>query len=114
LDHTCLYKNKKKKFYEMVERSESSSRLLSQLVFGQERVDPLFYKIYTKTKKTENSSFKETSLHALRAVITQAGDKMSEPIRKSILASLQSKKKRDRPPPDVLAPSSVTCPPTNW
>ncbi|EFX72397.1 hypothetical protein DAPPUDRAFT_254556 [Daphnia pulex] len=66
-------------------RLEAASRL-SQLVFGQERVDPLFYKIYTKIKKTENSSFRETSLHALRAVITQAGDKMSEPIRKSILA----------------------------
>ncbi len=66
-----------------------ASTALGQFIVIQTQADPLFYKIYTRIKKTEDSSFRETSLHALRGVITLAGDKMSEPIRKSILAILQ-------------------------
>jgi len=53
------------------------------------RADPLFNELYTSIKSTDDSSVRETSLQALRGVITPAGDKMSDPIRKSILGTLQ-------------------------
>ncbi|XP_057374386.1 stalled ribosome sensor GCN1-like [Daphnia carinata] len=63
---------------------------LSHLIVIHTRADPLFNELYTSIKTTDDSSIRETSLQALRGVITPAGDKMSEPIRKSILATLQS------------------------
>ena len=53
------------------------------------RADPLFNELYTSIKSTDDSSVRETSLQALRGVITPAGDKMSDPIRKSIVGTLQ-------------------------
>ena len=63
---------------------------LSHLIVIHTRADPLFNELYTSIKTAEDSSIRETSLQALRGVITPAGDKMSEPIRKSISATLQS------------------------
>ncbi|KAI9565775.1 hypothetical protein GHT06_009568 [Daphnia sinensis] len=63
---------------------------LSHLIVIHTRADPLFNELYTSIKTTDDSSIRETSLQALRGVITPAGDKMSEPIRKSILATLQT------------------------
>ncbi|KZS15891.1 Translational activator GCN1 [Daphnia magna] len=63
---------------------------LSHLIVIHTRADPLFNELYTTIKTTDDSSIRETSLQALRGVITPAGDKMSEPIRKSILATLQT------------------------
>lgn len=40
--------------------------------------------------KILNFFLRETTLHALRGIITPAGDKMSEPIRKQIYSNLVS------------------------
>jgi len=58
------------------------------LIVIHTRADPLFNELYTSIKTVEDSSIRETSLQALRGLITPAGDKMSEPIRKSIMATL--------------------------
>ena len=61
---------------------------LSHLIVIHTRADPLFNELYNGIKTAEDSSIRETSLQALRGVITPAGDKMSEPIRRSIVTAL--------------------------
>ena len=63
---------------------------LSQLIVIHTRADPLFNELYSNIKTTEAASIRETSLQALRGVITPAGDKMSDTIRRSIVATLQA------------------------
>ena len=62
---------------------------LSHLIVIHTRADPLFNELYTNIKSTEDASIRETSLQALRGVITPAGDKMSETIRKSVVSTLE-------------------------
>lgn len=63
---------------------------LSHLIVIHTRADPLFNELYTTIKTTEDSSIRETSLQALRGVITPASDKMSEAVRKTITTTLLS------------------------
>ncbi|KAJ1530782.1 hypothetical protein ONE63_005633 [Megalurothrips usitatus] len=52
------------------------------------RPDPIYTELHNSIKNLEDSSVRETMLQALRFMISAAGDKMSEPIRKSILQTL--------------------------
>ena len=62
---------------------------LSHLIVIHMRPDPLFNELYNSVKTTEDPAIRETSLQALRGVLTPAGDRMSEAIRKSVTATLQ-------------------------
>lgn len=63
---------------------------LSQLVVIHTRADPLFVEMHNGIKNSEDLSVKETMLQALRSIITGGGDKMSEALALSILATLTS------------------------
>ncbi|CAH2086956.1 unnamed protein product [Euphydryas editha] len=61
---------------------------LSQLVLIHTRADPLFLEVHNGVKNAEDLSVKETMLQALRSVITNGGDKMSEQLALTVLAML--------------------------
>ena len=63
---------------------------LSHLIVIHTRADPLFNELYNGIKTADDPSIRETSLQALRGVITPAGDKMSDPIRRSIVTALMT------------------------
>ncbi|KAJ8966633.1 hypothetical protein NQ314_003400 [Rhamnusium bicolor] len=65
-----------------------SAAALSYLIVIHQRADPLFTELHNTIKNTEDVSIKETTLHALRGIISPAGDKMSEPVKKQIHATL--------------------------
>ncbi|XP_030761834.1 eIF-2-alpha kinase activator GCN1 isoform X2 [Sitophilus oryzae] len=67
-----------------------SASALSYLIVIHQRADPLFTEIHSMIKNNEDPSIKETTLHALRGITSPAGDKMSEPIKKQIYATLVS------------------------
>lgn len=57
---------------------------LSHLIVIHVRTDQLFTELHNGVKNADDSAVRETMLQALRGVITPAGDKMSEPLRKQI------------------------------
>lgn len=61
---------------------------LSQLVLIHTRADPLFLEVHNGVKNAEDLTVKETMLQALRSVITNGGDKMSEQLALTVLAML--------------------------
>ncbi|KRF82708.1 stalled ribosome sensor GCN1 [Drosophila virilis] len=65
-----------------------AGKALSELVAIHTRADPLFIEIHNGIKSSDDSSVRETMLHALRSIITPSGDKMSEPIKKQIFSTL--------------------------
>lgn len=67
-----------------------SGQALAKLVAIHVRPDPLFTEMHNGIKSTEDSAERETMLQALRGLITPAGDKMSEPLRKQIYGTLVS------------------------
>lgn len=79
---------------------------LGHLIVIHTRADPLFNELYTSIKTVEDSSVRETSLQALRGIITPAGDKMGEPIRKSIVATLVSMLAH---PEDTIRSAAAGC-----
>jgi hypothetical protein len=84
-----------------------SAAALSHLIVIHQRADPLFMELHNTIKNTDDSairyahgiqtsifimqlSCRETTLHALRGIITPAGDKMSDAVKKQIHQSLLS------------------------
>ncbi|XP_059218129.1 stalled ribosome sensor GCN1 isoform X2 [Stomoxys calcitrans] len=63
---------------------------LSELVVIHTRADPLFNEIHNSLKSSDDPAIRETMLHALRSVITPAGNKMSEILKKNVTATLVS------------------------
>lgn len=61
---------------------------LSELVIIHTRADPLFNEIHNSIKSSDDSAIRETMLQALRSVITPAGNKLSEPLKKQISLTL--------------------------
>lgn len=61
---------------------------LSELVIIHTRADPIFNEIHNSIKSGDDSSIRETMLQALRNVITPAGEKMSEILKKQICVTL--------------------------
>ncbi|XP_052737701.1 eIF-2-alpha kinase activator GCN1 [Bicyclus anynana] len=61
---------------------------LSQLVLIHTRADPLFLEVHNGVKNADDLTVKETMLQALRSVITNGGDKMSEQLALTVLAML--------------------------
>ncbi|KAF5292015.1 hypothetical protein FQA39_LY14132 [Lamprigera yunnana] len=67
-----------------------SATALSYLILIHQRADPLFTELHNTIKNTDDPSIRETTLHALRGIVSPAGNKMSEPIEKQIFATLVS------------------------
>uniref|UniRef100_A0A6P7FRK7 EIF-2-alpha kinase activator GCN1-like n=1 Tax=Diabrotica virgifera virgifera TaxID=50390 RepID=A0A6P7FRK7_DIAVI len=67
-----------------------SATALGYLIVIHQRADPLFMELHNTIKNTEDISIRETTMHALRGIITPAGDKISEPLKKQIHATLVS------------------------
>ncbi|XP_044271833.1 eIF-2-alpha kinase activator GCN1 [Tribolium madens] len=65
-----------------------SATALSYLIVIHQRADPLFMEMHNTIKQTDDSAIRETTLHALRGIITPAGDKMSDTVKKQIHATL--------------------------
>ncbi|KAK5645447.1 hypothetical protein RI129_006747 [Pyrocoelia pectoralis] len=65
-----------------------SANALSYLILIHQRADPLFTELHNTIKSTDDSSIRETTLHALRGIVTPAGNKMSEAIEKQIFVTL--------------------------
>ncbi|KRK05621.1 uncharacterized protein Dyak_GE27770, isoform A [Drosophila yakuba] len=67
-----------------------AGRALSELVAIHSRADPLFNEIHNGIKNSDDSSVRETMLHALRSIVSRSGDKMSDAIKKQIYVTLLS------------------------
>ncbi|XP_053680198.1 eIF-2-alpha kinase activator GCN1 [Anopheles nili] len=61
---------------------------LAELIVIHTRPDPLFVEMHNGIKNTDESAVRETMLQALRGIVTPAGDKMTEPLRKQIYTTL--------------------------
>ncbi|XP_060079689.1 stalled ribosome sensor GCN1-like [Ylistrum balloti] len=61
---------------------------LGRLIVIHVRVDPLFTELHSGIRNTSDSSVKDTMLQALRFCVSGAGQKMAEPLRKQITATL--------------------------
>uniref|UniRef100_A0A6B2EHQ3 Putative translational activator gcn1 n=1 Tax=Phlebotomus kandelakii TaxID=1109342 RepID=A0A6B2EHQ3_9DIPT len=67
-----------------------AGQALAQLVMIHTRADPLFTEMHTGIKGNDDSAVRETMLQALRGIMTPAGDKMTEPLRKQVYGTLVS------------------------
>lgn len=67
-----------------------AGKALAELVIIHTRADPLFVEMHNGIKSADDSSVRETMLQALRGIITPAGDKMTEPLRRQVCATLIS------------------------
>lgn len=65
-----------------------SGNALGYLILIHQRPDPLFMELHNTIKNTDDVAVRETTLHALRGIISPAGDKMTEPLRKQIHQTL--------------------------
>ncbi|XP_034945471.1 eIF-2-alpha kinase activator GCN1 [Chelonus insularis] len=63
---------------------------LSNLIVIHTRADPLFLELHSGIKNTDDSAIRETMLQALRGVLTPAGDKMTDSMRKQVFFLLSS------------------------
>lgn len=63
---------------------------IAELIKIHTRPDPLFVEMHNGIKNADDSSIRETMLQALRNVITQNGDKITELLKKQIYATLLS------------------------
>uniref|UniRef100_A0AAG5CZ96 TOG domain-containing protein n=1 Tax=Anopheles atroparvus TaxID=41427 RepID=A0AAG5CZ96_ANOAO len=61
---------------------------LAELILIHTRPDPLFVEMHNGIKNADEASVRETMLQALRGLLTLAGDKMTEPLRKQIYVTL--------------------------
>ncbi|XP_043511247.1 eIF-2-alpha kinase activator GCN1 [Frieseomelitta varia] len=63
---------------------------ISNLIIIHTRVDPLFTDLHTGIKTGDDPAIRETMLQALRGVLTPAGDRITEPMKKQVFATLSS------------------------
>ncbi|KAK7871251.1 hypothetical protein R5R35_007540 [Gryllus longicercus] len=61
---------------------------LSHLIVIHTRADPLFMELHTGVRSADDPAIRETMLQALRGVLTPAGDKMSDQLRKAVYQTL--------------------------
>ncbi|GJQ71586.1 hypothetical protein Trydic_g11289 [Trypoxylus dichotomus] len=65
-----------------------SANALSYLIMIHQKAETLFTELHNTIKNTEDSSIRETTIHALRGIIGPAGDKISDSLRKQIHVTL--------------------------
>ncbi|CAG7827579.1 unnamed protein product [Allacma fusca] len=61
---------------------------MANLIPIHNKPDPLFSELLQSVVQAESGPMRDTLLYTLRCVITPAGDKISEPLRKSMIAEL--------------------------
>ncbi|KRT80352.1 Armadillo repeat containing protein [Oryctes borbonicus] len=61
-----------------------SANALSYLILIHQKAETLFTELHNTIKNTEDSSIRETTIHALRGIVGPAGDKISDSLRKQI------------------------------
>ncbi|XP_065343673.1 stalled ribosome sensor GCN1 isoform X1 [Cloeon dipterum] len=61
---------------------------LSHLIVIHTRADPLFLELHNGVKNADDPGIRETTLHALRGVISPAGEKMTDPLKKAVFQTL--------------------------
>ncbi|XP_045475078.1 eIF-2-alpha kinase activator GCN1 [Harmonia axyridis] len=66
-----------------------ASAALSHLIKIHLRPDPVFTEIHNLVQRTEDPAIRETALSAMRGVISNGGDKLADPIKKQMLATLR-------------------------
>uniref|UniRef100_A0A1B6CCQ0 TOG domain-containing protein n=1 Tax=Clastoptera arizonana TaxID=38151 RepID=A0A1B6CCQ0_9HEMI len=79
---------------------------LGHLIVIHTRADPLFTELHTGMRNAEDPAIRETMLQALRGVMTPAGDKMSEPVRKTVLNTLLNMLSH---PEDITRAAAAGC-----
>nr|CAD7442358.1 unnamed protein product [Timema bartmani] len=67
-----------------------AANALSHLIVIHTKADPLFMELHTGVRAADDPAIRETMLQALRGVISPAGDKMTESLRKSVYVTLTS------------------------
>ncbi|XP_042907743.1 stalled ribosome sensor GCN1 [Parasteatoda tepidariorum] len=65
-----------------------SASALSYLILVHNKPDVLYLELHNAVKSSEDNSLKETMLHALRCTIKQAGDKMSDQMKRNIVTTV--------------------------
>nr|CAD7392316.1 unnamed protein product [Timema cristinae] len=65
-----------------------AANALSHLIVIHTKADPLFMELHTGVRAADDPAIRETMLQALRGVISPAGDKMTESLRKSVYVTL--------------------------
>ncbi|XP_055638459.1 eIF-2-alpha kinase activator GCN1 [Toxorhynchites rutilus septentrionalis] len=65
-----------------------SGHALAELIVIHTRPDPLFVEMHNGIKNTDDSGIRETMLQAMRGILTPAGDKMTDPLKKQIYTTL--------------------------
>jgi len=65
-----------------------SAQALAHLVPIHNKPDPLFQEMFTLLKQAEDTAIRDTAIFTLRSMITQGGDTMAEPTRKTITSYL--------------------------
>lgn len=83
-----------------------AAHALGQLIVIHARCDPLFADLHTGIKNADDTQVRETMLQALRGVITAAGDKMSDTMRKQIHTTLAGMLSH---PEDVTRSAAAGC-----
>ncbi|XP_066998088.2 stalled ribosome sensor GCN1 [Anabrus simplex] len=65
-----------------------AANALSHLIVIHTRADPLFTELHAGVRTADDPAIRDTMLQALRGVITPAGDKMTEQLRKAVHSTL--------------------------
>ncbi|KAL3270236.1 hypothetical protein HHI36_009292 [Cryptolaemus montrouzieri] len=66
-----------------------AANALSHLIVIHQRADPLFTELHNLINRTDDMAVRETTMHGLRGLISNGGEKMSEGVRKQILETLR-------------------------
>ncbi|VVC28179.1 Hypothetical protein CINCED_3A005946 [Cinara cedri] len=66
-----------------------AANALSHLIVVHSRTETIFVDLHSGVKNSEDITIKETMLQALRGVISPAGDKMSDQVRRTVFMTLR-------------------------
>ncbi|XP_050428073.1 eIF-2-alpha kinase activator GCN1 isoform X2 [Adelges cooleyi] len=66
-----------------------AANALSHLIVVHSRTETIFVDLHSGVKNSEDMAIKETMLQALRGVISPAGDKMSDQVRRTVFMTLR-------------------------
>ncbi|XP_053693190.1 eIF-2-alpha kinase activator GCN1 [Sabethes cyaneus] len=79
---------------------------LAELIIIHTRPDPLFVEMHNGVKNADDSGVRETMLQSLRGILTPAGDKMTDPLKKQIYVTLAAMLGH---PEDVTRSAAAGC-----
>ncbi|XP_050533442.1 eIF-2-alpha kinase activator GCN1 isoform X2 [Daktulosphaira vitifoliae] len=83
-----------------------AANALSHLIVVHSRTETIFVDLHSGVKNSEDPAIKETMLQALRGVISPAGDKMSDQVRRTVFMTLREGLGN---PEDTIRSSTAGC-----